>query len=134
MRCSGWFLAAAIVFATPLAAETYICEVEEVGQSNWVPAQLVIQHKAGDKTAIVNDPIILTFAKQPLTAKVTRDTDKDIVFDWIVRNVVNGVAKQKAKRFHYRATLTKGSLAVKVTARPEDYDNSFVGRGTCKVK
>ena len=133
MRLLSSFVVVALA-SSPLAAETYLCGIEEVGQSNWVPQQLVIQHTAGAQTAIVNDPIILTFAKQPLTAKVTRETDKDMVFDWIVKNVVAGPANQKAKRFHYRATLTKGSLALKVTARPEDYDNNFVGRGTCKVK
>lgn len=112
---------------------TYQCRLEVSKADGWVPDQVVIQHEPGTKTALVNDPLIRHFVKQPVEAKVTTDNDKRITFEWKLKMIKNR-AGQVAPQFIYRATLMKADKSIRIKAIPAGYPNFFESGGTCSAK
>lgn len=112
---------------------TYQCRLEVAQADGWVPDQVVILHEPGAKTALVNDPLIRHFLKEPVEAKVTTDNDKRITFEWKLKMIKNR-AGQVAPQFIYRATVQKADRSIRIKAIPAGYPNFFEAGGTCSAK
>ena len=112
---------------------TYQCRLEVSQANGWVPDQVVILHEPGTKTALVNDPIIRHFVKEPVEAKVVTENDKRITFQWKLKMVKNN-AQQVAPQFTYRATVMKADKSIRINATPAGYSNFFEAGGTCSAK
>ncbi|SLN26479.1 hypothetical protein ROJ8625_01070 [Roseivivax jejudonensis] len=112
------------------AAETLLCELTQFGSGNWIPEILFVGYEEGADTAVVSDPVILTFNGGPTQAQIVADNARRITFAWDLR--ANDGRGNYVGRFIYRATLQKGSLQMTISATPAGYANRFTGRGTCR--
>ena len=114
--------------ATALMLECRIPQTSAGG--GYVTGVYIFQHEDGSDEAIVSDEVIMYFNdEQPMTAKVTADTPKKLVFSW---NVLMTNAGQTT-RMQYRAAFFRENNTVTIRAKPGGYVNDFEGRGTCRV-
>lgn len=112
---------------------TYLCRLDVAKTQQWVPAQVAILHVSGDKTAVVNDPIIVHLLKRPVTAKVVADNAERITFTWELPRGRNS-AGQETPQFLYRASYFKKTGKVHISATPAGFRNTFGAYGICAVK
>ncbi len=113
-------------------AETYVCALTVSANNSWIGEQLVIGHSAGEDQAIVYDPFIAHFVKEPISADVITESDKRLTVRWELRDIPAG-GGITVGRFSYRATYFKDSGKVSVQAKPYSYANQFTASGTCKI-
>lgn len=128
-------LAAALCSATPALARpvTYTCQLEVARSQSWVPDQVVIRYDAATGSVVVNDPVIQHFVGAPVLGRVKADTDRRITFGWDLVMVKNQEG-QVISALLYRATITKPGLALRVTAIPAGYANTFAAAGRCRLQ
>lgn len=115
-------------------AETFICQVKSDGRdTGWIAKTIAINVDDKTGTVLVNDSVILHFNKKPVTGRLSYSSEKRLTVTWEVRGTKSDTS-QNAARFIYRATILRPSNKVIVSARPSGYDNSFGGRGRCKIR
>ncbi len=113
-------------------ADVYECQLPTAQKNGWVPEVVVFTHTAGEKTAIVYDPIIDYFVGKAIEGKVVTENAKRLTVKWILDGVTNS-ANQHAK-FEYRLTYVRASGKLNMTANALNYVGPFTGRGKCTVK
>jgi hypothetical protein len=129
----------AVVLAAALAAgaaeaQRYDCRFAS-GQARtggWISQVLVLDHKAGAASALVNDAIINTFVGVPVQAQVVAETRARTTFAWDVQTATRGSAGAQRAVMRYRLTLYKDGRPATITAQPRGYDNAFSGEGRCR--
>jgi hypothetical protein len=113
-------------------ALTLDCQVQTNASSGgYVTERYVFQHDDGASEAIVSDGLILYHNdNQPMTARVPEDTARKVVFAWNVQ-MTNSTGQMTKMQFRAAYFRTDGTLTVR--AVPGGYNNSFEGRGRCRM-
>lgn len=131
-------IAAMLVFAGPaLAAKSkgilYDCNITEKRERlYWIADKIaIVVMESGE--VVVYDEVIMRFYNEPMSARVTRDTNRKLSIRWTLKDLVNS-SNQHTSAFEYHAILNKASNKVSVYARPEGYPNRFTGKGACKPR
>lgn len=129
------FLAAATALACLSGAShamTLECKIADLGAGGgYVTDVYVIQYDEAAGKALVADGLIMYFFDAAIPAKVADDTEKKLVFTWIVQ-MTNSSAQQLKMQF--RGSYFKETRKFTVRASPGGaYSNDFEGRGNCKV-
>lgn len=124
----------ALIFCLfPALAEALVLECA-VPQSNsgggYITETYVLQHDEATGEALASDGLIMYVYDTPVSAKVTDDTAKKLVLTWAVQ-LTNSAGQPTNMRF--RAAYFKDTRQINIRAMPGGYDNSFEGRGSCKV-
>ena len=119
------------VSAVPAAATTLECKLPVTGAGGgYITGLYYIQHEEGSPEAIVSDEVIMYYNnEQPMTARVSADTDVKLVFTWNVQMTNSG----QMTRMQYRAAWFRKNGLLTIRAKPGGYSNSFEGRGTCRA-
>ena len=121
-----------ILSAIPAAALTLECRLPVTGTGGgYVTGLYYFQHEQGRAEAIVSDEVIMYYNnEQPMTARVSADTDVKLVFTWNVQMTNSG----QMTRMQYRAAWFRKNGLLTIQAKPGGgYINSFEGRGTCRA-
>lgn len=111
----------------------YICQINTGGTNGWIAPDVVIVHVPGSKTAVVNDRLIMTVLKKPVTAQVVAGNDRRLTVKWELP-AQKDTSGQYVPRFQYRASYYRNTGRMMLWAIPIGYENSFRGFGSCRVK
>lgn len=119
-----------LAFPSISQALTLDCQVK-ASTGSAVTERYIFQVEDGADAAIVSDGLILYYNDdQPLTAKVSENTAKKLVFTWNLQ-MTNRTGQMTKMQF--RASYFKADKSIIVRAVPGGgYSNSFEGRGRCK--
>ncbi len=133
-RCWGLVLAAALA-ASAAEAQQYVCQFTsgKARTGGWISDVVVLDHKAGAETAVVNDAIINHFIGVPVEARVIADTRARTTFAWAVLTKNRNAFGAQRGVMDYRLTLYKDGRPATISAKPLGYDNSFSGDGQCRL-
>lgn len=128
------FLAAVFalsVSSVPAAASTLECKLPVTGAGGgYITGLYYVQHEEGSTEAIVSDEVIMYYNdEQPITARVSDDTDAKLVLTWNIQMTNSG----QMTKMQYRAAWFRKSGLLAIRAKPGGYSNSFEGRGTCRA-
>jgi hypothetical protein len=119
------------LFMLPASALTLECVVPQSNAGGgYITETYIFQQDEAQGTALVSDALILYFFDAPITAKITDDTSKKLVFSWNVQ-MTNSVGQQTKMMFRGTYFRQNGQLTVRATAG-SGYSSSFEGRGTCR--
>lgn len=99
-------------------------------QHGWIATSLVLAHEPGAGKAIVADDLGLHFTGKPSTARVTADTDRVLRFTWALPKLTDERGNL-VPAMVYKATLTHGDSALRISAEPLGYSARFSGKGNC---
>jgi hypothetical protein len=119
-----------LAFPSISQALTLDCQVK-TNTGSAVTERYIFQVEDGADEAIVSDGLILYYNdNQPMTAKVSENTAKKLVFTWSVQ-MTNRTGQMTKMQF--RASYFKADKSILVRAVPGGvYTNNFEGRGRCK--
>ena len=119
-----------LAFPSISQALTLDCQVK-ASTGSAVTERYIFQVEDGADAAIVSDGLILYYNDdQPLTAKVSENTAKKLVFTWNLQ-MTNRTGQMTKMQF--RASYFKADKSIIVRAVPGGgYSNSFEGRGRGK--
>lgn len=121
-----------LVAAGPVRAMDILhCTLDE-SPHGWVARTLVLAHEPGRREAVIADEIGLYFSGKPTTARITTDNARSLRFSWSVPTVRDSRGNVVPAMI-YRATLSRRSGGIKVSAEPLGYSVRFSGRGTCRA-
>ena len=111
--------------------QLYDCRITQRSpESDWVSQRIaLVVNEAGDVTVI--DSVLINFDQSPKRAEARR-RGATLAVTWGVSNVLDQ-AQQRAQ-MRYSARLDTDTRAIKVTARPTGFAQSFRGRGTCAAR
>ncbi len=96
----------------------------------WLPEVLVVAQVPGEKTAVINDPIIQHFENAPKEVRVAEETAKRLAYRWSVD--VKTVTRRQSVTMRYTLTIFKADLKAKISGHPGGYDEEFITNGTCR--
>jgi hypothetical protein len=99
----------------------------------WISEVVVLDHRPGAATALVNDAVINAFVGVPIEAKVAADTRARSTFAWEVQTETSSGAGAQRAVMLYRLNYYKDGRPATISAQPRGYDNSFTSDGTCRV-
>lgn len=135
LRVFGFVVLGVCSMAMPVQANgvLYDCDITQKRQGvGWISEKIAIVVTQSGQV-VVSDGIILRFNRQPMQARVGRNTDRKLVIRWTLKDVVNA-NNQTTPAFEYSATLSKATNKIAVYASPEGYPNRFSGKGTCALQ
>lgn len=106
------------------------CKVKGAEPGDWISPDILVQWTPGSNNAKVYDLVIDHFFGEPIDAKVIRDDKKVLSVDWVLRNIrePDGFTVDV---FTYNLRFNKRTQKATFNARPNDFLNTFGGRGTC---
>lgn len=124
------------LLATPVAASPgymYDCDLQGTDQAHgWITPKLAfVVEKQGEVKVV--DGVVLHFNKAPLAAKVLRNDGKRMILKWVVTNA-KADSGRTFNNFRYRASISKSSGKVEVTAIPAHFDTGVRATGVCKKR
>jgi hypothetical protein len=121
---------AAIFFVTSANAEVLECRLQpNANAGGWVTDLYYFEYQAGSDTGTVVDGVIQYEEGGPISAKITENTEKKIVFTWKLSVFNQG----QNVTMRYRAAHFKGNRSITVKAFPDaSYVGEFLASGTCK--
>ena len=91
----------------------------------------VVKEQLG--TATVIDALTLTYAEDPVPGTILRDNASRLIVKWTLQNVRADSGRSFAN-FDYRASITKGTGRMELTAGPRTFDSGLRGTGTCRKR
>ena len=84
----------------------------------------------GDGTATIIDALTMTFAEDAVPGTILRDNASRLIVKWTLRNVRADSGRSFAN-FDYRASISKASGRMELTAGPRTFDSGLRSTGTC---
>lgn len=111
----------------------YDCDMRDVKQGKgWVSPKIALV-LPGDGTVQVVDAVTLHFNEGPLEGTIVRENDKRLIVKWSIENAKadNGTS---FSNFDYRASISKTSGAIELTAIPRQFDLGLRSPGTCRKR
>ncbi len=126
---------AACLFAAPMAkaAQTYVCRIQEHGNSGWIPEILFLGVEDDNSSVVVSDPLILYFNdRAPVRGRVAMDNPRRKTFVWTIPARTR--SGQYARHLQYTATYVKAAGRMLVSATPPGFGSHYSGEGTCQVE
>ncbi len=124
---------AVLTAASPVAAKTYICKLQENGRTNFIPKIVRIDQNGGNVTVI--DPLIDHYMGNPISAKIAVDNNRRTTFSWRLKGVKGRSSSGGATvSISYRLTIQKSSHAATISAVIASFDNKPSGQGSCEVR
>lgn len=130
-------LAVTIAFTTPQAEAgtgfLYDCDMADPDRGfGWISPKIALV-LPGDGTVTVIDALTLTFAEEPVVGRILRDNDSRLIVKWTLDNVRADTGRSFAY-FDYRASISKSTGALELTAGPRTFDTGLRGEGTCRKR
>lgn len=130
-------LAVSMAFATPPARAgtgfLYDCDMADPDRGyGWISPKIALV-LPGDGTVTIIDALTLTFAQEPVLGRILRDNDSRLIVKWTLDNVRADTGRSFAY-FDYRASITKSTGAMELTAGPRTFDTGLRGEGTCRKR
>lgn len=125
-------LALALLMPLPAMAQgvLYDCDITELRENvGWVPEKIGIVVDEGGAVTVI-DPLIMHFNKEPMQARVSRNTADRLDIRWTLRNVTGG-SNQTVDFFDYQVQINKNTNRIGVWAKPDNFQNRFTGKGNC---
>ena len=110
------------------AQDVWFCTLK-TARNSFVMKEIVVAVDEAAGTAIVNDALIQHLIGTPVAARVTGNDAKQTRLKWVVKGIP--ATATRTATVNYRATLTKASGRISVTAQPQGADNTFLDSGTC---
>lgn len=131
--CLGFCLAfAATAASAGKDPVIYGCELNAKGRLAFAKNPLMIIVDPGSNIVLALDSLIHAFTDGAgVRAEVVRDTPKDLVLRWTLKNVRDNSAARSNLRYEAKIAREDGSL--RLTIVPESYPRSYSYRGTCKI-
>jgi hypothetical protein len=115
---------------TPALALTLRCAISPGAGGTPITDDYAFDYDESSGKAQAADGVIMHYFDAPITAKVTDDSAKKLVFAWDIKMTNNSGQQTKMM---YRATYFKETGKMTVRATPGGgYSNSFEGRGSCQ--
>jgi hypothetical protein len=108
----------------------YDCSITQKGRGiGWLSERLVFVVPGDGKIQVI-DAVTLNFRIDPVTVKVSRNSDTKLVMRWVLKGIrdANGL---QVPTFDYTARLDKKTLGLKLAANPRGFSKNWVGRGRC---
>ncbi|MBM1631561.1 hypothetical protein [Sulfitobacter mediterraneus] len=111
----------------------YDCDLQGTDKAyGWItPKMAFVVEEQGDVKVV--DGVVLHFNNAPLETKVLRNDGKRMILRWVVTNA-KADSGRTFNNFRYRASLSKSSGKVEVTAIPAHYDTGVRATGVCKKR
>ncbi|MDR0808225.1 MAG: hypothetical protein LBE86_03715 [Gemmobacter sp.] len=124
--------AAALLLTGAADAETitYLCRQPDVSEAAWLKSEMMAVHDTAAGTALAVDPVTQYFAGGPVEAKITRNDDKVVTFQWSVRT--RGT-NNRTGTIRYTLHIDKATLKSQSSATALGYRNRENQRGTCEI-
>ena len=111
----------------------YDCEITEAAQAGgWISPRIAIV-VTPDSNIRVIDALTLTFEDAPVPATVLRDDPVRLVIRWTLSGARADSGRSFAY-FDYRASLSRATGHIEVTAGPRGYDTGLRGSGQCRIR
>jgi hypothetical protein len=111
----------------------YDCDMSGAEHSRgWISSKVAVV-VPGDGTAKVVDALILQFNKEPIVATVLRDNASRLIVKWTLDNAETDSGTSFAN-FDYRASISKASGKIELTATPRNFDTGIRSGGTCRKR
>lgn len=110
------------------ALEIYACDVK-LALPDSQPIPFIIGHDSAKGSAFAYDPLIATFAKKPVPAKILRETKSQRNYHWSVRRVRLG--EVDVPNVTYRARFQKASGQLKLNITFPGFSENVTGKGAC---
>jgi hypothetical protein len=128
---------AAVALATTLAGGAaaapgylYDCAIEPVESGRgWISPRLALV-LPGDGSVTVIDAITMTFSDVPVLGRILRDDARRLIVKWTVTGARTDRGRSFA-HFDYRASVSKRSGRIALTAIPRAFDSGVHGTGAC---
>lgn len=111
----------------------YECDMRDPDQGlGWVSPKIAIV-LPGDGSATVVDALTLTFAEDPVPGRILRDNDARFIVKWTLKDVRADTGRSFA-HFDYRASISKSTGRIELTAGPRTFDSGLRSVGTCRKR
>lgn len=108
--------------------DVWLCKLK-TAQNSFVMKEMAVAVDEAAGTALVNDALIHHLIGTPVAATVTGNDAKQTRLKWVLKGIP--ATATRTATVNYRATLTKASGRISVTAQPQGADNTFLDSGTC---
>ena len=111
----------------------YECDMTDASRSKgWISPKLALVF-AADGSAKVVDGVIMYVNGAPIPATVVRNNANRAIVKWSVKGVRadNGTS---FARFNYRASVTKKTGQIELTAIPSNFDTGLRSGGKCRKR
>ncbi|MBM1558315.1 hypothetical protein JQV19_12880 [Sulfitobacter mediterraneus] len=136
MKSLLFSVVAMVSLATNVAAAPaflYDCDLHGTDQAHgWItPKMAFVVEKQGEVKVV--DGVVLHFNNAPLETKVLRNDGKRMILRWVVTNA-KADSGRTFNNFRYRASISKSSGKVEVTAIPAHFDTGVRATGVCKKR
>ncbi|MCX7560773.1 hypothetical protein OS190_14445 [Sulfitobacter sp. F26204] len=117
-----------LAFSAP--AFLYDCDMDgtEYGRGWLSPKIAIVLPEEGGATIV--DAMTLTFLKGPVAGTILRDNDSRFIVKWTLENVRADSGRSFA-HFDYRASISKTTGKIDLTAGPRTFDSGLRSQGTC---
>ncbi|UWR10107.1 hypothetical protein [Sulfitobacter mediterraneus] len=136
MKSLLFSVVAMVSLATNVAAAPaflYDCDLQGTDQAHgWITPKMAFVVEEQGEVKVV-DGVVLHFNKAPLATKVLRNDDKRMILRWVVTNA-KADSGRTFNNFRYRASISKSSGKVEVTAIPAHFDTGVRATGVCKKR
>lgn len=137
LKMKNLFLSIALAMSATVAQAApgylYDCDMTYVKQGKgWVSPKIAFV-LPGDGTVKVVDAVTLHFNKEPLRGTIARENDKRLVITWVINNARTD-SGTTFNNLRYRASISKSSGQIELTARPGHYDSGLRSPGSCRKR
>ena len=123
-------LGGAVAQSAAAAGFLYDCTMENPEAARgWVSPKIAIV-LPDDGTVRIIDALTITFADEPVSGTILRDNAARLIVKWSLRNVRADSGRSFA-HFDYRASISKKTGRIELTAGPRTFDTGLRGAGTC---
>lgn len=108
----------------------YECDMTDIARGRgWISPKIAVV-LPGDGTVKIVDSVILSFRRGALKGTLLRDSPSRLIVKWTVRDVRAENGRSFA-HFDYRASISKASGVIDLTASPREFDTGLRSLGKC---
>lgn len=130
IRSVLWSFLASASIPTATFGLTLDCSLSPADSAGgWVTDRYVFEYDLQSGEAFVSDAVTVDYTGGPVTAKISDDSTKKLVF---TRRILTESATGQQVNMAYRAAYFKSNKTISVRAVPGGFANHFEARGTCK--
>ncbi|MDU8926876.1 hypothetical protein RXV86_05730 [Alisedimentitalea sp. MJ-SS2] len=123
------FLAGAAMAKDPVL----FCEFKQLGNFTGTPNEVAIAYRKGASKMAVYDSFMKSLDRDAILGDVVRDTDRTLVFKWVVKKVPTTSGSVLAN-VRYRISWDKPSRRAKIVGQPSGIPDSYNGLGRCDFR
>ncbi|MEW9921413.1 hypothetical protein AB2B41_17530 [Marimonas sp. MJW-29] len=111
----------------------YECDMDDPDRGlGWVSPKIAIV-LPGDGSVTVVDALTITFSDAPVSGRILRDNDARLIVKWTLRDVRADTGRSFA-HFDYRASISKPTGRIELTAQPRTFDSGLRSVGSCRKR